>query len=164
MALVKLNATQGLTGTLPAVSGANLTGVSAGKVLQVVTATSGTNLNTNSTTFVASSITANITPSATSSKIYVSVCTDLDSQTNNQAFATIFRDSTNLASGTDNFGSNFVPSGRVITPLSMSVLDSPNTTSQITYAGYAKSGSNSVTCKFNNQNVTGTITLMEIEG
>jgi len=30
MALVKLNATQGLTGTLPAVSGANLTGISAG--------------------------------------------------------------------------------------------------------------------------------------
>ncbi len=30
MALVKLNATLGLTGTLPAVSGANLTGISAG--------------------------------------------------------------------------------------------------------------------------------------
>ena len=30
MPLIKLNATQGLTGTLPAVSGANLTGISAG--------------------------------------------------------------------------------------------------------------------------------------
>ena len=30
MPLTKLNATQGLTGTLPAVSGANLTGISAG--------------------------------------------------------------------------------------------------------------------------------------
>jgi len=36
MALVKLNATLGLTGTLPAVSGANLTNISGGKVLQVV--------------------------------------------------------------------------------------------------------------------------------
>ena len=30
MPLIKLNATQGLTGSLPAVSGANLTGISAG--------------------------------------------------------------------------------------------------------------------------------------
>ena len=36
MALIKLNATRGLENALPAVSGAALTGVSAGKVLQVV--------------------------------------------------------------------------------------------------------------------------------
>ncbi len=36
MALIKLNATQGLTGTLPAVSGANLTNIDAGKIAQVV--------------------------------------------------------------------------------------------------------------------------------
>ena len=51
MPLVKLNATLGLTGALPAVSGANLTGVSAGKVLQVVSATSNTQTNVTSSTY-----------------------------------------------------------------------------------------------------------------
>jgi hypothetical protein len=35
MPLIKLNATQGLTGTLPAVSGANLTNLDAGKIIKV---------------------------------------------------------------------------------------------------------------------------------
>jgi len=136
-----------------------------GKVLQVVTATTGTNTNTNSTSYVASSITANITPSATSSKIYVIVNSDLDSQANGvQAFATIYRDSTNLASGTDNLNNNYAVDSRVITPISMSVLDSPSSTSQLTYKAYTKSGSGSTTVKFNNQDVLGTIVLMEIAG
>tara|TARA_Y100001938_G_C7969566_1_gene368610 strand:+ start:14 stop:640 length:627 start_codon:yes stop_codon:yes gene_type:complete len=42
MPLIKLNATQGLTGTLPAVSGANLTGISADYVhIKTQTVTSG---------------------------------------------------------------------------------------------------------------------------
>ena len=138
-----------------------------GKLLQVVTATSTTNTDTNSTTFVASQITANITPSATSSKIYVSVCSDLDSQANgHQAYTTIFRDGTNLAGGSSlsNFGNNFGLNSRVITPVSMCTLDSPSSTSQLTYAAYVRSGGSSVTVKFNNQNITGTIVLMEIAG
>ncbi len=39
MALIKLNATQGLTGTLPAVSGANLTGITAGTLVAISTQT-----------------------------------------------------------------------------------------------------------------------------
>ncbi len=95
MALVKLNATQGLTGTLPAVSGANLTNldaadlsgtlpalngsaltnVSAGKVLQYVKSQSGSfdssagNWNVSSSTPTSTNITASITPTNSSSKI-----------------------------------------------------------------------------------------------
>ena len=51
MPLIKLNATQGLTGTLPAVSGANLTNVSAGKVLNVVETRVTATASTSSSTF-----------------------------------------------------------------------------------------------------------------
>ncbi len=155
--------------TISIPSGATITnsGTSSGfgKLLQVVSATSATNLNTNSTTFVASSITANITPSATSSKIYVIVNSDLDTQaTAKQAFATIYRDSTNLAGGTDNLANSYGADSRVITPVSMSVLDSPSSTSQLAYTAYAKSSNSDTTIKFNNQDVLGTIVLMEIAG
>ena len=51
MPLIKLNATKGLTGTLPAVSGANLTGLSAGitEVDQWRITGSNTNESTNAT-------------------------------------------------------------------------------------------------------------------
>ena len=35
MALIKLNATKGMTGNLPALDGSALTGISGGKVLQI---------------------------------------------------------------------------------------------------------------------------------
>ena len=139
--------------------------VGRGKVLQVVTASTGTNTDTNSTTFVATSITADITPSASSSKIFVIVNSDLDTQASaKQAYATIYRDSTNLASGTDNLANNYGANSRVITPVSMSVLDSPSSTSSLTYKAYTKSSNSDTTIKFNNQDVLGTITLMEIAG
>lgn len=77
MSLIKLNATYGLTGTLPAVSGANLTNVSAGKVLQYVysenayqhTTTSGSYIDIQSSS--GTTWETAITPSATSSKIII---------------------------------------------------------------------------------------------
>ena len=72
MAIIKLNATRGLEGTLPAVSGANLTGISAGKVLQVVSTKKTDTFGTSSETHVdVTGLTANITPSATANKVFV---------------------------------------------------------------------------------------------
>jgi hypothetical protein len=72
MPLIKLNATQGLTGTLPAVSGANLTNIDAGKVLQVVQATKTDTFSTGTNTFVdVTGLTLNITPSSSSNKIFI---------------------------------------------------------------------------------------------
>ena len=76
MAIIKLNATQGLTGTLPAVSGANLTNIDAGKVLQIVQGKSATATVTSSGSFVATNLSASITPSATSSKILKFICSN----------------------------------------------------------------------------------------
>ena len=62
-----------LTGALPAISGANLTNISAGKFLQIVQEfnSSFPRLQTNSTTFVASDFKVTITPTAANSKILV---------------------------------------------------------------------------------------------
>ena len=77
MALIKTNARSAsaldatiLTGALPAISGASLTGITTGKVLQVVSAYDSTPyFATTSTTLQTTDITVTITPSATSSKI-----------------------------------------------------------------------------------------------
>ena len=169
MALSKIDAANFLNGTIPSgnITTASLAAAATGRVLQVITGTSDSNTDTNSTSFVASSLTANITPSATSSKIFVSVCSDVDSQaTGVQVFATIYRDSTNLANlgSTYNFGNAFGLDSRIITPISMTTLDSPSSTSQLTYKAYVRSGSGSTTVKFNNQDIEGTIVLMEIAG
>lgn len=77
MPLTKLNATQGLTGTLPAVSGANLTNIDGGKILQVVSSNMSyekSNTSTSYTDVESSSGTSwitSITPSATTSKILI---------------------------------------------------------------------------------------------
>jgi hypothetical protein len=163
-----INLASNITGTLPTGNGGTgATSFSPGKVLQVVKTNSGTATNTNSTSYVATSLTANITPSSTSSKIYVIVTTDMDNNGNGvQAYATIYRDSTDLAGGSsnDNLANNYGQSSRVITPVAMSILDSPNTTSQVTYKVYCKSSNSGTSIQFNNQEVLGTITLMEIAG
>ena len=59
--------------TLPAISGANLTGISGGKINQVVTANIGSSDVTTTSTSYSDLATINITPSATSSSIYIIV-------------------------------------------------------------------------------------------
>ena len=78
MALTKLNSRSAtaldatvLTGNLPAISGASLTGISGGKVLQTQTALFTSQTAHNSETYSATGYTDQITPSATNSKILV---------------------------------------------------------------------------------------------
>ena len=129
-----------------------------GKVLQVVTATDSTTRTTTSTSFVTGSntLSLNITPSATSSKIFIMVnATGYNSDGNDNAY-TIYRDSTNLGTSTG------ITENRLTwNPLSMSTLDSPSSTSQLTYQVYFRNLSGTV--YLNNGN-TGRITAFEIEG
>ena len=80
MALIKTNARSAtaldatiLTGNLPAISGASLTGISGGKLLQTQTALFTSQSAHNSETYTASNYTDQITPSATNSKIFVTL-------------------------------------------------------------------------------------------
>lgn len=140
MSLIKLNATRGLEGALPAVSGASLTGVSAGKVLQVVQHHLTSNSTFSSNAFEATGLTLNITPASSSNKIYLQTTISLSASGvgYNQGL-TFFRDSTQIgeASADSNRGgvqhmtrslnTSGVPNSSLI------FLDSPSTTSQITY-------------------------------
>ena len=122
--------------------------VGKGKVLQVVTAVDSTLRQTTSGSFTTASNTCsvNITPSATSSKIFVICNTNLQVNDGNDTFfATLFRSisggsSTNLGNSTTGLISgNSVPGVSANHyPSSMHVLDSPNTTSQCTYQLYVR--------------------------
>ena len=131
MALTKIN-----NNTLSAITG--LPAGVGGKVLQVVTATDSTGRSTTSTSFVTGSNTmsVNITPSSTSSKIYINVTGNIYQATAAKyAVATIKRGSTDLGAANNKGLTNIYTSssGDGGDSLSLSVLDSPSSTSQITY-------------------------------
>ena len=118
-------------------------------IIQMKTAVDTTIRGTTSTTFVVASNTAQvtITPRSTSSRIFVTCsggagCTD----GNDGWFTTIFRDSTNLGDANGGLANgNSVPAViPIFFPFCMTVLDSPNTTSAITYG-----------LRFKNYNVDG---------
>ena len=131
--------------------------ISTGKVLQVVTATDTTFRETTSTSFVTASntLSVNITPASSSNKIFV-IVTSISETASGRGYFTIYRDSTNLGTSTG------ITENRLTwNPLSMSTLDSPSSTSQLTYQVYFRNLTGTV--YLNNGN-TGRITAFEIEG
>jgi len=106
-----------------------------GKILQVVNNLDTTARNTTSTTFVDTvGNSLNITPSATTSKVLLLYSAQGYKAGNNEGYVTIFRDSSNLSTITDNYFS-FIRygSGTLMDHPTIIFLDSPNTTSQVTY-------------------------------
>ena len=118
------------------IASTNLLG-STGKVLQVQS-TSGTFITTTTSTSFADNITVTITPSATSSKILIihSPPSNIHlNNTTNMFHASLFRDSTNLTGSGHNgsYGVYRIRSGEEMSGVAINHLDSPNTTSSITY-------------------------------
>lgn len=135
-----------------------------GLVVQVVTASSTSVASTTAASMTASNLTADITPSSSSNKILVMMCTSIyHSSDAAQSSVTIFRDSTNL--GRDDRGiiqfSDF--EDRFQANATMTLLDSPNTTSSVTYKLYFRNISTGMGTTY--IGVDGThqyVTLMEI--
>jgi hypothetical protein len=121
-----------------------------GKVLQVVQATNATAKSIQSTSFTDTNLTGSITPSSASSKILVMV--SQNSQVNGDASnvggsTRLMRDSTAVysidANGYNAFYGNFSElsspkSGSLIGMITYSYLDSPATTSSVTYKTQSK--------------------------
>ena len=173
MALSKIDAANFLTGTIPQgnVANASLGAVTAlpaaiptGKVLQVVTGTTSSSTATSAGSFVSTSLTANITPSATSSKIVALVCGgEADTGANGRNMhSTIFRGSTNLGNSTAGMVTAYGASSRVQGNSSVGIVDSPSSTSELTYTCYIKSGGGSVTLNANS--CLTSLILMEVSG
>jgi len=161
MAQIKLNATYGMTGTLPAVSGANLTTLNAsnissgtlnaarysgGKLGQLVVtqvADVPSHITTTSTSPTDSGIVRTITCSATSSKVLVRFYTGMaSSPTDTGVRFSLYRDSTNLSSNAYNWGVfRIEPSsgGTNYNAMNLEWLDSPSSTSEISYKIYFES-------------------------
>ena len=157
MSLVKLNARSAtaldatvLTGNLPAISGASLTGISAGKINQIQYSQSAdaSYIGTNSSSYVTTSQSVAITPSATNSKIQLNVHTSqpyTSGQSNYMAF-NIYSSATSAYLGTAQYGMAYIRSnasgGVTYSPFNIQWIDTThNTTSAITYTVYMKSSS-----------------------
>jgi hypothetical protein len=136
------------------------TKLGAGAVLQVVTATDSTERTTTSTSFVTGTISLNITPTSASSKILLLYSTAADgADGQNTVVVTLLRGATNLA-GSNGMSQSFPRVGGV----GINHLDSPNTTSEITYTVNFKllSGVGSVEINYNG--TQGNLTALEIAG
>ena len=136
-----------------------------GMVIQVVShRNSGVN-STASSTFVATDSAVTITPTSTNSKILIQANAPLYGNNNNtHTYTTIYRDGTNL-NGTSElqlFATGSDAMGRW-TNGSMQFLDSPNTTSEVTYTVYFRN-STSGTSHYDANGGMAIITAMEIGG
>ena len=145
----------------------------AGSVLQVVTATTSSNTQITSTTYTDTSLTANITPSSTSNKVLVLVSQNVQGQMSSNGEYTVrlqlLRDATSIQIVIPLSLSAGVGVSSTITMRSMGTmvqLDSPSTTSEITYKtqGKVTDLADSVTCRFQEGTTESSIVLMEIAG
>jgi hypothetical protein len=154
--------------TFPVTAGsASAVQASSGRVLQVVNATYSTQTSNSTSTPADTGLTASITPSSSTSKILVMV---------NQAG--VEKNQNNADNAVDLFlqknGSNLIKIGgyigytatairNLIGSASCAYLDSPATTSAITYkTQFYNSGVNSAAVLVQSQAAVSTITLMEI--
>lgn len=147
-----------------AISKIESAGLGAGTVLQVVQGSTTSNTSTTSTSFVASSLSATITPKFSTSKILAVVSSTATQVTQNKnSTYTIYRNGTNLGGGATT-GLSYYEIGAAPyqwIPMTMSYLDSPATTSAATYTVYLKVASGG-TAYVNIGDISNTITLMEI--
>ena len=138
--------------------------VGGGKLLQVITATDSSTRSTSSTSYVTASntLSIDITPSSSSSKIFLIGSISVYQTNGNAApHLTIYRDSTELSGGTSLGGFRAGDGNQNMLFSPITHLDSPSSTSQITYQIYIKAGS-SATISINQDSDTSTFTAFEI--
>ena len=133
-----------------------------GRIIQTVQATDGSNLSSSSTSYVDTGLTASITPGATSSKILVLVSMGAfgaDAAGSGGAYIKLLRDSTDLIIH-GSMGAHPTITYIYTAGTSFSYLDSPSSTSSLTYKTQFKSGGGE---NFVTDNAsTASITLLEV--
>ncbi len=147
----------GLTGTL------NKLRLPAGSVLQVVQGTLSSNYSTNSTSFQAIGANVSITPSSSSSRILLMASVGVGVSASNYVDLSIFRDSTNLA-GSFGFITTYSSSPTLSACQNFNHVDSPATTSAISYSIRMRSQTGVGYGVVNGTGQTCTIIAMEIAG
>ena len=159
----------GATGVNKVQSSAIETGdLPTGSVLQVVYGTTSARAATTSTSFVASNLSATITPSSTSSNILI-IFTGSGNNNNTNSTGlvyTLYRGSINMGHSTAGMGFLKGAGVRVEAGMGFTLLDDPTTTSATTYTLYFRSdsGTGSAVETAAQQSAKTGITLMEIAG
>ena len=153
-------------------TGATVSGLTTGKVLQVVQTVKTDGFSTGSTSHIdITGLSASITPSSTSSKILVNVSIGtIDFSVAMYYGFQLVRDTTNIGQGTvaGKTASTFGGTGNAVRGRSESYtfLDSPSSTSATTYKVQVRVESGTCYINYRNNNTalttSSTITLMEI--
>ena len=169
----KINDGEITNAKISSTAGIATTKLGTGAVLQVVQTGTTTSTSTTSTTFVDTALTASITPSSTSNKILVLCQCTVRQQTGsaNGSYMAyqIFRDGTGIGQighcGTRERGSDL---DHVGSSSILSALDTPSSTSSVTYIVKIKSFNSAVSGYLNDTSggsgTGSTMTLMEIAG
>ena len=136
-----------------------------GAVLQVVYNSYSTEVASTSDTIVSTGLEATITPSSTSSKIFVTASQAISKNNDANAYGDyyIFRGSTELIRQYRNATFTFSGNYNYITA-SYTYLDSPNTTSATTYSTRLRRVGGSGQVEANTDDSVSSIVLMEIAG
>lgn len=157
--------------TLPTTTGTLVTSnaMPTGSVLQVVQATTRNTLSTTSSSLVATGFIGTITPSKTSSKILVMINGGQWRYTpvsGSEQLAQLYRSIGGgaYASVNNDFDEIFISPAAATSaiPHSFVFLDSPSTTSAVSYQPYWRNSSGSGTISYNFASIMITMTLMEI--
>ena len=140
-------------------------GMPPGTPLQIIHATTTTEVTLNNNTETDTTLTATITPSSTSSKILILVNHPTNQKGNansgNRGQFRLYRDSTELVVGADGVGYT-AAADYLRHSTSFQWYDSPSTTSAVTYKTTCKNAENAAYYIVQQGNSTSMITLMEI--
>ncbi len=139
------------------------TGFGGGKVLQVVNTTNTTQKTTTSSSFVTTSISVSITPSSASSKILILSSTNVFADTTGEStVVTVYRGATNLGHSVAGMGRFQNGGSNLYTNWSVSVFDSPATTSATTYTIYFRATGGGSIAYVSNETAPTFLTALEI--
>jgi hypothetical protein len=156
------------TSSYESYDGTSWIGFGGSAILQVVSATTFTQVESASLSYVTTGVTATITPSSTSSKIAIFVATNArNANATSEGAFTIFRGTvagTNLGGGLYGVGSLYNTSGQQQAVISSHIIDSPNTTSAQTYTLGMKNTVSGGSVRAQSESSLGSIILMEVAG
>ena len=138
--------------------------VSVGKVLQVVNSVLLTDTSTSSTSYTSTGLSVTLTPSSTSSKVYLSLQGGGGYITSGSSLKlTIYRGGTDISPNHSLISNVYSNADTHFVNHSIGLLDSPSTTSAVTYTVYMKTNTGSINFCWSDKG-NPILTAMEIAG